>query len=41
MVVTVGQHYNNVGEMPTVKLYTRINRHAAWTPEKQQQTKTM
>ena len=34
MVVTLGQQYN-VGEKPTVTLYTYINRHAG-TPEKQQ-----
>ena len=33
MVVTMGQQYN-VGEKPTVILYTYINRHAG-TPEKQ------
>ena len=33
MVVTLGQEYN-VGEKPTVILYTYINRHAG-TPEKQ------
>ena len=33
MEITLGQHYN-VGEKPTVILYTYINRHAG-TPEKQ------
>ena len=33
MVVTLGQQYN-IGEKPTVILYTYINRHAR-TPEKQ------
>ena len=33
MVVTLGQQYN-IGEKPTVVLYTYINRHAG-TPEKQ------
>ena len=33
MVVTLGQLYN-IGEKPTVILYTYINRHAG-TPEKQ------
>ena len=28
MVVTLGQQYNNVGEKPTVILYTYIDRHA-------------
>ena len=37
MVVTLGQQYN-VGEKPTVKLYTYINRHVG-TPEKQQKQK--
>ena len=37
MVVTLGQQYN-VGEKPTVKLYTYNNRHAG-TPEKQQHQK--
>ena len=32
MVVTLGQQYN-IGEKPTVILYTYINRHAG-TPEK-------
>ena len=32
MVVTLGQQYN-VGEKPTVILYTYINRHAG-TPDK-------
>ena len=35
MVVTLGQQYN-VGEKPTVILYTYINRHAG-TPEKTKQ----
>ena len=34
MVVTLGQQYN-VGEKPTVILYTYINRHAG-TPDKHQ-----
>ena len=34
MEITLGQQYNNVGEKPTVILYTYINRHAG-TPEKQ------
>ena len=34
MVVTLGQQYN-IGEKPTVILYTYINRHVG-TPEKQQ-----
>ena len=33
MVVTLGQQFN-IGEKPTVILYTYINRHAG-TPEKQ------
>ena len=33
MVVTLGQQYN-IGEKPTVILYTYINRHAG-APEKQ------
>ena len=33
----MGQHYN-VGEKPTVILYTYVNRHAG-TPEKQQKQK--
>ena len=33
MVITLGQQYNNVGEKPTVILYTYINRHAG-TPTK-------
>ena len=37
MVVTLGQRYN-IGEKPTVILYTYINRHAG-TPEKQQKQK--
>ena len=32
MVVTLGQQYNNIGEKPTVILYTYINRHAG-TPD--------
>ena len=32
MVVTLGQQYN-IGEKPTVMLYTYINRHAG-TPDK-------
>ena len=39
MVVTLGQQYN-VGEKPTVILYTYINRHAG-TPEKQQKQKNV
>ena len=34
MVVTLGQQYYNIGEKPTVILYTYINRIAG-TPEKQ------
>ena len=34
MVVTLGQQYN-IGEKPTVILYSYINRHAG-TPDKQQ-----
>ena len=34
MVVTSGRQYYNIGEKPTVILYTYINRHAR-TPEKQ------
>ena len=34
MVVPLGQQYN-IGEKPTVILYSYINRHAG-TPEKQQ-----
>ena len=34
MVITLGQQYN-VGEKPTIILYTYINRHAG-TPEKHQ-----
>ena len=37
MVVTLGQQYN-IGEKPTVILYTYINRHAG-TPEKQRKQK--
>ena len=37
MAVTLGQQYN-VGEKPTVILYTCTNRHAG-TPEKQQKQK--
>ena len=37
MVVTSGQQYN-IGEKPTVILYTYINRHAG-TPEKQRKQK--
>ena len=37
MTVTLGQQYN-IGEKPTVILYTYINRHAG-TPEKQQAKK--
>ena len=37
MVVTLGQQYN-VGENPTVILYTYINRHAR-TPEKHKNPK--
>ena len=33
MEITLGQQYYNVGEKPTVILYTYINRHAG-TPEK-------
>ena len=36
-VRTLGQHYN-VGEKPTVIMYSYINRHAG-TPEKQQKQK--
>ena len=39
LVVLLGQQYNNnVGEKPTVILYTYINRHAG-TPEKQRKQK--
>ena len=38
MVVTLGEQYNNVGEKPTVILYTYINRHAG-TPNKKQKQK--
>ena len=38
MVVTFGQQYN-VGEKPTVILYTYINRHAG-TPDKKSKNKT-
>ena len=37
LTVTLGQQYN-IGEKPTVVLYTYINRHAG-TPEKQRKTK--
>ena len=37
MIVTLGQQYN-IGEKPTVILYTYINRHAG-TPEKQRKQK--
>ena len=37
MVVILGQQYN-IGEKPTVILYTYINRHAG-TPEKQRKQK--
>ena len=37
MVVTLGQQFN-IGEKPTVTLYTYIDRHAA-TPEKQRKQK--
>ena len=37
MVVILGQKYN-IGEKPTVMLYTHINRHAG-TPEKQRKSK--
>ena len=37
MLVTLGQQYN-VGEKPTVTLYTYVNRHGG-TPEKQQKQK--
>ena len=37
MIVTLGQQYN-IGEKPTVILYTYINRHAG-TPEKQRRQK--
>ena len=30
MEITLGQQYNNVGEKPTVILYTYINRHAGF-----------
>ena len=43
MVVTLDQQYN-IGEKPTVILYTNINRHAGTTPEnseKKQKTKKM
>ena len=40
MVVTLGQH-NNVGEKPTVILYTYINRHAGTLKDtKQNKTRT-
>ena len=38
MEITLGQQYNNVGEKPTVILYTYINRHAG-TREKTVKTK--
>ena len=38
MVVTLGQQYKNVGEKPTVILYTYIDHHAG-TPEKKTKTK--
>ena len=38
MTVTLGQQYN-IGEKPTVLLYTYINRHAG-TPEKQRRQKS-
>ena len=38
MVVTLGQQYN-VGEKPTVILYTYINRHAGTPAKKQKQNK--
>ena len=38
MTVTLGQQYN-IGEKPTLILYTHINRHAG-TPEKQQRQKS-
>ena len=38
MVVPLGQQYN-IGEKPTVILYSYINRHAG-TPEKQQRQKS-
>ena len=38
MTVTLGQEYN-IGEKPTVILYTYINRHAG-TPEKQRRQKS-
>ena len=38
MTVTLGQQYN-IGEKPTVILYTYINRHAG-TPEKQRRQKS-
>ena len=38
MEITLGQQYN-VGEKPTVILYSYINRHAG-TPEKQRQCST-
>ena len=37
MVVTLGQQFD-IGEKPTVILYTYINRHAG-TPEKQRKNK--
>ena len=38
MTVTLGQQYN-IGEKPTVILYTYINRHVG-TPEKQRRQKS-
>ena len=38
MIVTLGQHYN-VGEKPTVILYTYINRHAGTPSKKQKQNR--
>ena len=38
MIVTLDQQYN-IGEKPTVILYTYINRHAG-TPEKQRRQKS-
>ena len=38
MIVTLGQQYNNVGEKPTVILYTYINRHAEPTSITKQKT---
>ena len=39
MVITLGQQYN-VGEKPTVILYTYINRHAGTPTKKGRQTNT-